>query len=208
MRNHIWRSNLLDFLKKMKVIVVDVLLPVVAFVLSLVALFISQSAQDDVVRMEAVKTEYGIYDDLAKLQLDNPLMSHLFAVSPAAYKIQKASINPGESSLTGAERSKLLLQEQAVAHYIFTDYEENYFLLQQAAGGEERRRTLLADNLDYFNQLLCGNPRLLWYWSETGRGLGKNFAQQLRSYYEENAAKDCPNDPDSLGPFSIPGGSR
>ena len=190
-----------DFFKKMKLILVDILLPVVAFVLSVVALYISQEAQDDVARVETVKTEYGMYDDLAKLQLDNPLMTHLLANKPSAYRSEKALIASGMSSVATADRLRLVLQERAVAHYIFTDYEETYFLWRQAAGGEQRRHALLEDNLDYFNTLLCGNPRLLWYWSDNGGNLGGQFASQLQAYYRENVARDCPTTADSQGPF-------
>lgn len=192
---------MLEFLKKMKLILVDVLLPVVAFVLSLVALYISQEAQDDVARVETVKTEYGMYDDLAKLQLDNPLMAHLLANTPAAYRSENALIASGMLSTASADRLRLMLQERAVAHYIFTDYEETYFLWRQAAGGEQQRHALLEDNLDYFNTLLCGNPRLLWYWSDNGGDLGQQFSQQLLAYYREHVARDCPTNADSQGPF-------
>lgn len=198
---------MLDFLKKMKLILVDILLPVVAFVLSLVALYISQQAQDDVARMEAVKTEYDIYNDLARLQLDNPLMTHLFAFTPAAYRRQAASTKAATSA-TGNDRLKLLLEEQSLAHYIFTHYEETYFLWQQALGGEDRRRVWLEGNLQYFNKLLCGNPRLLWYWSDNGKKLGQEFAPTLQNYYSEEVAADCPVQPDQEGPFSDQGGTK
>jgi hypothetical protein len=207
---------MVNFFKKLKLIIVDVLLPLVAVVLSLVALFISQAAQDDVARVEAVKTQYGMYDDLARLQLDNPLMTHLFANKPSAYKSQIVPIKNGTSSAASADRARLMLQERAVAHYIFTDYEETYFLFQQAAGGEERRRSLLQDNLDYFNNLLCGNPRLLWYWSQEGGKLGQEFAKKLQNYYIDNVLEydpktrtnGCITLVDSQGPFSTQGETK
>ena len=51
-----------------------IILPPLAFCMSLVSLYLSQSAQIAVARIEAVKTEYGLFNDMSHLQLEHPLM--------------------------------------------------------------------------------------------------------------------------------------
>jgi len=55
------------------------ILPIVALGMSLVSLYISETARRDVARIDVIKTEYGLFQDLAKLQVDHPLMTHLFS---------------------------------------------------------------------------------------------------------------------------------
>ena len=192
-----------QFLKSFKKIAVDILLPVAAFVISIISIFVAQAAQDDVARVEAVKTESGLYGDLARAQLDNPMLSHLFSVSGQSYDSQLKIVRIASSSMSDSEKAKLLLQERAMAHFIFTDYEETFYLRQQAQDGEKRRRQVLDDNLEFFNSYLCQNPRLLWYW-DTGNGgkMGQLFGEDLRKYHLENVAGECPTTADGEGPFS------
>jgi hypothetical protein len=180
-----------------------IILPPLAFCMSLVSLLLSQSAQNAVARIEAVKTEYGLFNDMSHLQLEHPLMSHLFTVTLREYGQQVSSIKAATSSLSPDERLKLALQERAVAHYTFTLYEETFLLWQQAKDGEKHRTQLLEADLRFFNDMFCTNPRLAWYWDvKTGGGLARSFAQEVRAYYNENVAGKCSLDKDAQGPFS------
>src|SRR5262249_7781388 len=95
-------------------------LPWLAFALSLFSLYLSHSAQDSVARVDAVKTQYGLFNDMSHMMTEHPMMVHLFAVTPREYEEQVKVIKAATSSLKSEDRAKLLLQERAIAHYIFT----------------------------------------------------------------------------------------
>lgn len=178
------------------------ILPVVALFLSIFSFYTSEKAQRDVARVDVIKTEYGLFHDLAQLQLEYPMMEHLLASSGEAYDSTVAGVKAASASVPEVERAKLRLQERAVAHYIFTTYEETFYLWQQSVGTDERRAELAKNDLFYFNDAICNNPRLLWYWdSKDGGKLSREFADDLKNYYKENVLKDCPIDKDPTGPF-------
>ncbi len=178
------------------------ILPVVALFLSMFSFYTSEKAQRDVARVDVIKTEYGLFHDLAQIQLQYPMMEHLLSSSGEAYDLNVAAVKAASASIPELERAKLRLQERAVAHYIFTTYEESFYLWQQSVGTDQRRAELAQDDLLYFNDTLCNNPRLLWYWDSKGGGkLSREFAVDLRNYYKENVLKDCPTSEDPAGPF-------
>ena len=178
------------------------ILPVVALGLSLVSFYMSQSAQKEVGRVDAVKTQYGLYDSMARLQLEYPLMEHLFTTNGEAYDTVGKTIRTAASSLSVPERARLQLQERALAHSIFTAYEETYMLRVQAVSGDPGRLKFLETQLAYFNDLFRHNPRLLWFWDETGGRESLEFASVLQNYYHEHV-KDPPASPDETGPLQL-----
>ncbi len=178
------------------------ILPVVALLLSLFSLYSSEGARRDVERVDVIKTEYGLFHDLAQLQLQFPMMEHLLTSTGEAYDSTVKQIKAAVASISEDDRGKLLLQERATAHYIFTSYEETFYIWQQSRGNDSRRAELAQDDLLYFDNLLCSNPRLLWYWdSKAGGKLAREFAPELGDYYKQNVVKDCPTNEDSSGPF-------
>jgi hypothetical protein len=180
------------------------ILPVVAFAVSIFSLYVSEGARRDVARIDVIKTEYGLYYDMARLRLQYPLMAHLLTENGESYDSESERIRLATASIKDHERANLLLQERGLAHYVFTGFEETYYLWREAQGGEKRRASLLLEQMMYFNNLLCGNPRLLWYWDTKGGGkLGREFSRDLRSYYQDNVIKNCAIDKDSEGPFRL-----
>jgi hypothetical protein len=181
---------------------VSSVLPIVALGLSVFSVYFSDLARRDVGRMEVIKTEYGLLHDLAQIQLQYPVMAHLFTATAQAYDANVAEIKVSVGSLSEQERAKMLLQERAVVHYLFTTYEETFYVWGQAKEADDKRRAQLAeDDLRYFNAALCSNPRLQWYWDFKGGKLDREFAGELRSYYRENVLKSCTTVKDSAGPF-------
>jgi hypothetical protein len=187
---------------KRHIFALGAILPVVALCMSLFSLYTSEVARRDVERIDVIKTEYGLYHELAQLQLQYPLMEHLLTATGEAYDSNVAKIKTASSAASDQERAKLLLQERAVAHYIFTTYEETFILWQESLGKDKRRAELAHDDLLYYNDALCSNPRLLWYWdSKNGGKLDRAFGQDLRDYYQENVVKECSTGEDPVGPF-------
>lgn len=181
---------------------IALLLPIASMALAVFSLYVSETARSDVARMDVIKTEYGLFHDLAQLQLQHPTMMHLFGDTEQAYDEYVATIRANVSGMSDQERAKNLLQERAVAHYLFTTYEEAFYLWQQAVLGSDRRRAEMAqDDLKYFNEAFCSNPRLLWYWDVNGGKLDRAFAPEVQDYFGENVLKGCQTGKDSLGPF-------
>jgi len=152
--------------------------------------------------MDVIKTEYGLFHDLAQLQLQYPEMTHLFAVTPETYDLDVEKIKASLRLADDSKRGEMLLQERALAHYLFTTYEEAYYLWCQAIqAGDRRKKEFAHDDLMYFNDALCNNPRLLWYWDFQGGKLDRAFAGELRDYYRKNVLTGCETTEDSAGPF-------
>jgi hypothetical protein len=179
-------------------------LPLLAMALSIVSLLLSIRNTVNVAKVDAIKTQYGLFQSLAQTQVQYPMMSHLFVETPGAYQSQRETIQVATSSSTDAERAKLLLLERALAHYIFTTFEETYYLSKQARDGERSPAPFLDENLQFFDEFLCANPRLRWYWDKKGGQLSAMFAQELRDHYRSIALKACSTDepPDADGPFA------
>jgi hypothetical protein len=179
------------------------ILPVVAMCVSLYSLWSSIRTGRDVARIDAVKTQYGLFQSMARARMDQPLMSHMFAETGEAYDLQSELIRSVTHSATEREISELLLRESALAHYIFTSFEEAYYLNKNVKEGEAARATFTDDNLAFFTTYLCANPRLRWYWDRKGGKLALTFAPELRDYYRDSVLKECGSDapPDAHGPF-------
>jgi hypothetical protein len=179
------------------------LLPVASMVLALISFYLSISAQKEVARLETIKTTYSLFTDMSRVQLEHPLMAHLFAVTGQDYDANVRDVREATAAVPGPERARLRLQERALAHHIFTAYEETYYLWREAKEGERGRRELLSGDLAFLNEMLCDNPRLLWYWdTKSGAKLGQRFAAEMRNYYNANVLKDCATRGDPDGPFN------
>jgi hypothetical protein len=177
------------------------ILPVVALLMSLFSLYSSEMARRDVERVDTIKTEYGLFHDLSQLQLQNPMMEHLLATSGEVYDTTVKHIKDAASSLTQGDRKKLLLQERATAHYIFTSHEETFYIWQQSRGNDTRRAKFAQDDLQFFDDLICNNPRLQWYWDIKGGEQAREFPD-LADHLKQDVLKNCSAGEDSTGPFS------
>ena len=180
------------------------LLSIFAIALSSYSLYTSERTHQDVARADAIKTEYALFDNLAGAQLEHPLMAHLFAVTGKAYDARSEQIAATVSGLDNAAKAKLLLEERAMAHLIFTTYEESYYNWEHAVMvGDKDRATLLREDLDYYEDQLC-NRRLLWYWDiENGDKLGLAFSGRVQKFYKDTTIKECEEENDPEGPFNL-----
>ena len=178
------------------------ILPVVALVLSIASFFISETARRDVARVDVIKTEWGQFREMAALRIQHPMMAHLFEGSGELYDRISETIRLATKSSSPKEQAILSLQERAVAGAIFTFFEQTYYLWREAQIGEKNRAALIQVDLNYFSDLLCNNPRLLWYWDEKDGGkLGQELGDLVRAYYSKNIIKDCAGNKDGSGPF-------
>ena len=175
---------------------------VVAVILSVMSYYSSERSGRDVAASTAIKTEYEVFKELTRAEVERSHLSHLFAQTPRTYKFLSEQIARGFAPSDERARARLLLEERGLADFIFTSYEETYYNWDQARkAGDDTRAALLLGDLDYFRAILC-NPRLLWYWDEKGGQLGLTYGTPLQDYYQENVRKSCPNRlPDPGGPF-------
>ena len=178
------------------------LLSIAAFGLSLISLYFSYTSGVDSAHIEALKTEHGLFTDLGRMQIDHPLMAHLFAYTPEQYDNASRKVGQISQSLQPQEKLKYLMEEQGIAHYFFTLFEETYFYWDHAKeSGNRTRAELLDGDLNWFSRQIC-NPRLAWYWDpDKGVRLALNFSTELQSYVEEKMKKRKCVARDAKGPL-------
>jgi hypothetical protein len=175
---------------------------IVALAISGISLYFSYNSGTDTAHVEALKTEYSLFVDLSRAQYEHPTMSHLFAFTPEQYNITSQRVAEFSSSLQKSDRLKLLLEEQGIANYLFTLFEETYFYWKHAQeNGDRTRLELLAGDMDFFSQQMC-NPRLAWYWdANKGQRMAYNFAPALQKYVQQQLKNRSCTDEDPKGPF-------
>lgn len=177
-------------------------LSLIALLLSCYSFYTSEQAQRDVARLDAIKTEYDLFNNLARAQLEYPLAAHLFAPTGESYDLRAEQISAATASSDKQTLARLKLEEMSMAHYIFTAYEQTYYTWEHAEKvGDTGRAALLREDLNYFKDALC-NRRLLWYWDEDGGNLSVNFAGRVQKFYKENTLQDCTEEKDAEGPFN------
>lgn len=176
----------------------------VALALSGFSVYLSMRSSEIQSRAEAIGTQYSLFTELTKMQIDRPLMSHLFALSPIQYDRSIQTLAPVVASLDAKERGQLILQEAAVANHIFTIYEDSYYRLANAhSARDEIRKSMYADAMEnFFKPQMC-NRRLIWYWdAEHGQGLENNSTEEVRNHFTNVIQPSCSAALDSVGPFS------
>jgi hypothetical protein len=175
---------------------------VLALLVSTASFVSSSSTNSDVAASDAIKSEYVVFFDLAKLQLERPLTGHLFALTKEAYVLASSKVKEATSKVGSAERTAAVLQEQAVANYIFTAYELTYFQWVHARDYRDTERaTFFAQDLQSFDDLMC-NARLQWYWDpDDGMRMALGFATVLQDHVQTQVKRGCSMTADPTGPI-------
>lgn len=157
----------------------------------------------------AIRAQYEKFEDLTKLPLSNPDVSHLISM-PDRYRHTVQDVTTAYINANDQELAKHRLKERYIANYIFTLFEAALYEQGRAAlplvNGEKRRFN--SEVLQYFTSRVLRNPRLLWYWDEKGGGLSTYYEEATKAYYLDHVTKD-PKDPllevpDPIGPFQKP----
>ncbi len=73
---------------------------------------------------ETVNKQYESIIEIQKIPIENPNLSHLFAL-PDEYEEVKKRVMDANSSISSTERARFFLQERAVADEIFTLFERS-----------------------------------------------------------------------------------
>jgi hypothetical protein len=103
---------------------ITLMLSIVALVLSAISYLSSVRSAEDVASSSAISTEYDLFKDLMRIEVEHPAVSHLFAQTSVSYETLAGQVARASGGADQHTRSKLLLKERGVADFIFTSYEE------------------------------------------------------------------------------------
>jgi hypothetical protein len=176
------------------------ILSLFAVILSLVAFYNSEQRRKKDVPFELIPKAYEKYYEMNKIQLEKWYLGHMFTTFDR-YPEMKDLIAKGVGNLTNGKRAEYLSHERAVADFLFTYYEQT--LLQWAATKDQERK-ILDDILSYFQGRLLRNPRLVYWWRESGGGLETSYEKETREAWNTKvyaAIKDGKDWCDPRGPF-------
>ena len=184
---------------------VSTIMSMLALAMSIISLYQSSSFQKDSSGTEMIKSQYATYYELGRLEVDNPQLSHIFAM-PNWYDRAFRSVVALVGPLDEKKREELILKERAFARIIFTHYEDLFFQWRHARRmGDTERVAFLGEALNYYTSRVLRNPRLLYLWSEKGANLGIDFEAETREHYNAKVLHDpalpLKEIPDRAGPF-------
>jgi hypothetical protein len=144
-----------------------VLLSMIAVSVSLVSAYIGFDAQREAKQSAAYKDNFDTFKELDRMQMDRWQLSHLLA--PPDDYVRVLALVKAAAPAGGSERAALILQEEAMADYMFETFDHALFQYQQAVkAGDPRRIEITQDVLDYFTSRVLPNPRLLFFWTAGG----------------------------------------
>lgn len=173
-----------------------------ALVFSLWTFVGNEAARHRDLSFETVQKSYQTYFELGRIQLEHWQLSHLLAL-PDRYAHVVGTVRAATRTASTDKQAEYLLKERALADYIFTFYEQTLYQWDVTKVSERR---FLTEILNYLTGRLLRNPRLLYYWAETGGGLEHNYEELTRKHYRENVlnspAAPLSSKPDAEGPFT------
>jgi hypothetical protein len=140
---------------------------------------------------DTIKTQYQLFADMVKLEIENPYLGHIFA-EPRRYNEVKARVVEAVANMPDDEKAKNNLKERAVADYIFLLFEHTIFQKREAADSffDWQKAQFDQEVLDFFTGRLLRNPRLLYYWDENLGGLSDALEVVTKIYYKDHVLKD------------------
>lgn len=183
------------------------IISIIAIVVSILSAIISYSSSRDTAKSQVIQQSYEAFHQLTHLHLENWQSSHMFALPQqydGVFKLVEASL----INLDPVKQAEMILKERAIADIIFNVFERTFYQWNHAKGvGDSKRASFLLEALDYLTGRLLRNPRLLYYWSDTGGGLASSYEHETRKYYETNVLHN-PQSPlqqkaDTIGPLAI-----
>lgn len=175
---------------------------------AIVALFLSgwsfkrSSSSAKVASQRAdIASQYSQFTNFNRLRLEFPRQSHLMEI-PKHYREVCEDIRTICSHENAAIRTELKIQERGVAILIFSMYEKILFDLETFEQKDEAGATFLKAVLVYLRSYWLRNPRLLYFWPESGGSLCSLFeCSTCEDYEREIAAFIKAEDMDTTGPF-------
>jgi len=159
------------------------LLSIVAVIIGIYSFILSLSFRRHDIAFEVVPKLYDKYYEMYKVQLEHPYLGHMFA-SPDRYAEVARASAMGMTGASDQDKAKYWLEERAVADFIWTYYEQ---LLFQWYATRDEERNFLVRVLNYLEDILLRNPRLVWWWYKDGGGLETSYEDITRCEIFRNA---------------------
>src|SRR5580658_1043848 len=158
------------------------ILSTIAVMIGIYSFVLAQKYRRSDISFEVVPKLYEKYYVMNEIQLDHPYLAHMFT-SPDRYpEVAKAAAIMA-SGASDKEKAKYWLEERAVADFIWTYYEQ---LLFQWNSTKDDEREFVVKVLDYLEDDLLRNPRLLWWWVIKGGGLETTYENITRCEIKRN----------------------
>ncbi len=181
---------------------------IMAFVFSIVAIVISGYSllegrwqHQDERNTEILDSVYEDWIDLANR--DDWRVQHLIE-SPDTYYLVRDVARRLTVNFSEEEKARTFLVERATVNIVFTNFEhllKQWMLAEEL--GDESRLGVLREEVDFYAEVYLRNPRLLWYWSESGggwvNGADPSTIKWFREKVFENPEQPLTVDPDAEG---------
>jgi hypothetical protein len=173
---------------------------VLALIFSLYSIVVANRQFADTEGSALINETYATYQGINARRMDTVEISHLVC-GDREYPAVVALVREATSAATPAERAQMKLREQAMAMYLFAQFEQTVYLHQAAVAIDEQERIAFSKGtLDYFTGTLFRNPRLAHLWSEGGANLRRHYDAVAQRYWDEHVGKQPPAT-DAAGPF-------
>ena len=178
---------------------------VLAFVLSIAALYVTRSTHSDEITSNLIHQNFADFIALHTQRAQFPYHGHLFELDDQYGKV-KNEIATALRLTPEGERQRLLLrlqlEERALARRIFSQYENAFYQWRNTSRTRDKSRLWFhKDVADYFASRLLRNPRLAWFWSEAGENYRLHYEPPTREHYANSVVV---TEMDSNGPFGEP----
>lgn len=152
-----------------------------ALIISIISIRISKKVHHDSRKIDILNQIYGIFNEGILTLLQSKSLNHMVELPENYIKIKnlvQASFGkPGTK-----QSSEMLLKERAAALFIFQIFEHFYFLLDHAKKVNAKERIYFINKIfEYLTRRLLRNPRLLYYWNESGGNLKVHFEPEVGS---------------------------
>ena len=177
----------------------------VALVLSAVSIYFSIKVHRDSLYSSIITQAYGTFNEGIKMLLEHHFLNHLL-VMPKIYPEVKRLIQKSFGKTAGRQNSELLLKERSMALYAFQIFEHFHYQYKHSIDVKAKERIeFLHMVLTHFTKRLLKNPRLLYYWSESGGNLSAYFEPETIEYYNKEVLGNIEGNVEELmdcdGPF-------
>lgn len=179
------------------------IISIFALLTSIWSINISKKTYVDMAKSTIIDKEYNTFHELLKIQIDYPMVSHLFEV-PENYNSTLILVK-NYIKIDSIDKSHFLLIERATAEMVFDLFETTIYRYEHAkAWNDIYRQDFLKEMLGYFTKRLLINQRLLYYWHNSGGNLSAFYETKTQLYYsrylvitQDNIKKTM----DKVGPF-------
>ena len=175
---------------------VSIFIAVTSIIIAGASAFFSYGPRVDAVRASVVEDLFESFEEWNALALDDPYLLHLIS-PPDRYDQVSALIEQGAVQLNEARIIELVLAEMAMADVLVAAYEEMLVDLSRAEASDDDfvlQETRAA--LEYFEQRVMLNPRMLHLWSEFGGDRGEAARTRHASHVLTRAGESPATDPD------------